>query len=208
VTVGWTKLLATACGAALLLAMMPGCALLAPARAETRKLLLNKMAAELPQRPSQGAVIVVFPPRAGPTYDTTQIAYISRPYEIAYFSEHEWAETPAQMLHPLLVRTLQDTHFFSAVLAPPYPGRYHYALRTEIRELVADFSSQPAAMQLSLRFDLSDAATSRVIASKDISIRKPMQMMTPYGGVIAANEGTAKALLELARFVLAQANPL
>jgi hypothetical protein len=35
-----------------------------------------------------------------------------------------------------------------------------------------------------------------------------MQMMTPYGGVIAANEGTAKALLELARFVLAQANPL
>jgi cholesterol transport system auxiliary component len=100
---------------------------------------------------------------------------------------------------------MQDTRFFSAVLAPPHPGRYDYALRTEIGELVADFGSQPPAMQLSLRFHLSDDANRRVIASKDISIRETMQAMTPVAGVAAANEATAKALLELASFVLEQA---
>jgi cholesterol transport system auxiliary component len=203
VRAGWNRLAAAGCGA--VLALVSGCALLAPAPAPATKQLLNKMPAGVPQRASQGAVLLVFPPRAEALIDTTQMAYASRPYQIAYFNEHEWAATPAQMLHPLLVRTMQDTRFFSAVLAPPHPGRYDYALRTEIGELVADFGSQPPAMQLSLRFHLSDDANRRVIASKDISIRETMQAMTPVAGVAAANEATAKALLELASFVLEQA---
>jgi cholesterol transport system auxiliary component len=205
VRAGWNRLAAAGCGAVLALALVPGCALLTPPPAPATKQLLNKMPAEVPQRASQGAVLLVFPPRAGSIYDTTQMAYTPRLYEIAYFSEHEWAGTPAQMLHPLLVRTMQDTRFFSAVLAPPHAGRYDYALRTEIGELVADFSSQPAAMRLSLRVHLSDDATRRIIASKEIAIRETMPAMTPAAGVAAANEATAKALLELARFVLEQA---
>ena len=160
-----TGVAAAACGAVLALVLVPGCALLAPPPAEASKQLLNKMPSAVPQRASQDAVLVVFPPRAGSTVDTTQMVYTRRPFEIAYFGEHEWAGTPAQMLHPLLVSTLQDTGFFRAVLTPPHPGRYDYALRTEIGELVADFSSQPAAVQLSLRFHLSDDASRRVIAS-------------------------------------------
>lgn len=193
---------ATVFGAVLALSLVPGCALLTAAPAEARKEVLNKMPPELPQRASNGAVLVVFPPQTRPIYDTTEMAYTTQPYEIAYFSQHEWAETPAQMLQPLLVRTLQNTHFFSAVLAPPYPGRYSYALRTEIRELIADFTSEPAALQLSLGFQLSEGATGRIVAAKDISIREPMQKRTPYAGVVAGNDATAKALLELARFVL------
>jgi cholesterol transport system auxiliary component len=169
---------------------------------ETSKEVLNKMPAEVPQRASRGALLLVFPPQARPIYDTTQMAYTTQPYEIAYFSQHEWAETPAQMLQPLLVKTLESTRFFGAVLAPPYAGRYGYALRTEIRELIADFTSEPAALRLSLRFQLSDGAAGRIVAVKEISIREPMQKKTPYAGVVAANEATAKALLELARFVL------
>ena len=205
-TAGWSRLAARAGGALLVLALVPGCALLAPPPAPATKQRLHKMPSDVPQRASQGAVLLVFPPRAAAMVDTTQMAYAPRPFEIAYFSEHEWAGTPAQMLHPLLVRTLQDTHFFSAVLAPPHPGHYDYALRTEIGELVADFSSQPAAMQLSLRVHLSDDSTRRVIASKEISVREPMPAMTPAAGVAAANDATATALLELARFVLDQAN--
>jgi cholesterol transport system auxiliary component len=182
--------------------LVPGCALLQAAPAEARKQVLNKMPPELPQRASHGGVLVVFPPQTRPIYDTTEMAYTTQPYEIAYFSQHEWAETPAQMLQPLLVATLQNTHMFSAVLAPPYSGRYSYALRTEIRELIADFTSEPAALRLSLQFQLSDGATGRIVASKDISIREPMQKKTPYAGVVAGNDATAKALLELARFVL------
>lgn len=168
--------------------------------------MLNKMPAELPQRASNGAVLLVFPPQTRPIYDTTEMAYSTQPYEIAYFSQHEWAETPAQMLQPLLVRTLQNTRFFSAVLAPPYPARYNYALRTEIRELIADFTSEPAALQLSLRFQLSEGATDRIVAIKEVSIREPMREKTPYAGVVAGNDASAKALLELATFVLEKAD--
>jgi cholesterol transport system auxiliary component len=194
--------LAAAVGAALALSLVPGCSLLPPAPAEPRKEVLNKMPADLPQRASNGAVLLVFPPQTRPIYDTTEMAFTTQPYEIAYFSRHEWAETPAQMLQPLLVRTLQHTHFFSAVMAPPYPARYSYALRTEIRELIADFTSDPAALQLSLRFQLSEGATGRILAIKEVSIREPMHDRTPYAGVVAGNDATAKALLELATFVL------
>jgi cholesterol transport system auxiliary component len=186
----------------LALALMPGCALLEPAMMEARKQVLSKMPFDVPQRSSHAAVLVVYPPQSRPRYDTTRMAYRVRPYEVAYFSQHEWGETPAQMLQPLLVATLQDTHFFSAVVAPLYSGPYRYGLRTEIRELIADFTSEPAAVQLSLRFELSEVAPGRIVAIKEISIREPMQQKTPYAGVIAANEATAKALLELARFVL------
>jgi cholesterol transport system auxiliary component len=202
---GWKRLAGRVLGVVLAFSLPPGCALMSPAPVEIRKEVLNKMPPEVPQRSSRGAVLLVFPPQTRPIYDTTQMAYATQPYEIAYFSQHEWAETPAQMLQPLLVKTLQNTNFFSAVLAPPYPGRYGYALRTEVRELIADFTSEPAALQLSLRFQLSDGAAGRVVAIKEVSIREPMLKKTPYAGVVAANEATAKALLELTRFVLDKA---
>jgi len=191
-------------GAALALSLA-GCALLSAPPPQTSKQILSKMPPELPQRASNGAVLVVYPPQTQPVYDTTEIAYMTRPYEIAYFSQHEWAEPPAQMLQPLLVGTLQNTHFFRAVLTPPYAGRHSYALRTEIRELIADFTSEPAALQLSLRFQLSEGATGGIVATKDISVREPLQQKTPYAGVVAGNDATAKALLEMARFVLEKA---
>lgn len=184
---------------------LSGCALLSAPPAQTSKQILNKMPPEVPQRASQGAVLLVYPPQTRPVYDTTEMAYMTRPYEISYFSQHEWAELPAQMLQPLLVGTLQNTRFFSAVLTPPYAGRHSFALRTEIRELIADFTSEPAALRLSLRFELSKGATGAVVATKDISIREPLQRRTPYAAVVAGNDATAKALLELARFVVEKA---
>jgi cholesterol transport system auxiliary component len=204
VTGNWPRLAASLFGALLALSL-PSCALLSAPPPQTSKQMLNKMPAELPQRSSNGAVLVVYPPQTRPVYDTTEMAYMTRPYEIAYFSQHEWAEPPAQMLQPLLVGTLQNTHLFRAVLTPPYAGRHSYALRTEIRELIADFTSEPAALQISLRFQLSEGASGAVVATKDVSVREPMQQKTPYAGVVAGNEATAKALQELASFVLEKA---
>jgi cholesterol transport system auxiliary component len=194
--------MATRLFGAVLALSFAGCALLSAAPARTSKQMLNKMPTELPQRSSNGAVLVVYPPQTRLVYNTTEMAYMTRPYEIGYFSQHEWAEPPAQMLQPLLVGTLQNTHFFSAVLAPPYAGRHSYALRTEIRELIADFTSEPAALQLSLRFQLSEGANGTIVATKDISVREPMQQKTPYAGVVAGNDAIERALVELASFVL------
>jgi cholesterol transport system auxiliary component len=186
------------------LGMLPvsSCTVLPAASGEPQKALITKMPTDLPRHETRAAVLLVFPPEAAPLYDTTQMAYTNRAHQIDYFSQHEWGEPPSQMLFPLLVKTLENAHYFSTVLTPPYLGRYTYALRTEILELTQDFTAEPATLILSLRLQLSDGATDKVIATEEISLREPMLQKTPYAGVEAANNAAAKALEETARFVL------
>jgi cholesterol transport system auxiliary component len=185
---------------------MAGCTVLSPVDIETTKALITKLppdlAPRLPQLKTRAATLLVLPPETRPIYDTTQMAYTVRPYQIDYFSRNEWGATPSQMLQPLLVQTLENSHAFSAVLVPPYSGSYNYVLRTEILELTQDFTSEPAALQLTLRFQLNNGTSNRLIASKEISLREPMQQKTPHAGVVAANDAVAKALREAASFVL------
>src|SRR5690606_13007295 len=95
------RVIIVACG----VSTLSSCASLFPPAIETRKEVLSKLPLEIPQQPTGPATLLVFPPETRPLYDTTRMAYTTRPYEIAYFSQHEWGETPSQMLQPLLLRT-------------------------------------------------------------------------------------------------------
>ena len=188
---------ATACFA------VTGCALLSPPpRVTVEKSVLTEVPHDLPQRASRADTVLVFPPKTTALYDTTQMAYSTQAHEVAYFSEREWGETPSQMLYPLVVRTLEDTHAFRAVLTEPYSARYTYALRTEILELIQVFGSDSASLVLALRFQLTDCEAKTVIATKEVAVREPMRERNSYAGVVAANEATASALQQLARYVL------
>ena len=57
-----------------------------------------------------------------------------------------------------------------------------------------------------MRFQLSREATNQIIATKELSVREPMLEKTPYAGVVAANDATAKLLRELARFIVEKAD--
>ena len=177
---------------------------LAPAQVETRKETLSKIPLELRPGKTHPAVLLVLPPEASAVYDTTQMAYELRPYEIAYFSQTEWADRPTQMLYRLLVRTLEQAGCFSAVVTPPFMGRYTYVLRTELLVLRQDFTVEPPALQLDLRIQLIAEPSHQVVATKEIGVREPMRAKTPYAGAAAANEATAKVLKELAEFVQLQ----
>jgi cholesterol transport system auxiliary component len=180
-----------------------GCALLStPPKVIVEKAVLTDVPQELPQRANRGDTLLVFHPKTPALYDTTQMAYSTQPHEVAYFSEREWGETPSQMLYPLVVRTLEDTHAFRAVLTEPFAAHYTYALRAEILELIQDFGSDSASLVLTLRFQLTDYGSKTVIATKEVSVREPMRERNSYAGVLAANEATAKALRQMAEFVL------
>jgi cholesterol transport system auxiliary component len=184
------------------LASLSSCALLSPVKIDAHKEVLSRIPVDLPQARTTPASLLVLAPDANPVYDTTEMAYAIEPFQVAYFSRSEWGETPAQMIQPLIVRTLQKSHRFSAVLSPPYMGRYTYALRSRIVELKQDFTSEPAALQLSLRFELTRWAANEAFASIDISLREPMLEKNPNAGVVAANNAMAEALRQLARFVV------
>ena len=88
------------------------------------------------------------------------------------------------------------------MLAPPHAGAYTYALRTEIVELLQDFTQEPPVLRLVLRVRLSDGPSDRTLATREIALREPMRAKAPQAGVMAANEAMAQALRELATFVL------
>lgn len=191
-----------ACALVLLLA---ACAIPPAADVPVTTGLIDKVPADLPNGTRRAATVLVFRPEARPVYDTMQMAYTLRPHQVAYYGRNQWGETPAQMLQPLLVRALERTGHFSAVLAPPHAGAYTYALRTEIVELLQDFTQEPPVLRLVLRVRLSDGPTDRTLAMREIALREPMREKAPYAGVVAANDAMAQALRELAVFVLAQA---
>ena len=179
-----------------------GCAFLSPPKADIEKSVLNQLPDDVPHRGNDGGTVLVFLPATMPIYDTVLMAYRTEPRQIAYFSRRQWGATPSQMIQPLLVATLEKTHSFRVVLVPPYTGPYTYSLHTQILDLIQDFTPQSATLVLSLRFQLSGYGTSRVIAARDISVREPMLRRNSYSGVVAANDATAKALQQMAEFVL------
>jgi cholesterol transport system auxiliary component len=146
--------------------------------------------------------LLVVPPEVDAAYRSSEMAYSLQPYQIAYYSKNRWAETPAQMLHPLIIQTLQNTHYFHAVVSPSYIGRYDYLLKTQLMELQQDFTQHPAVYRIVLRAQMSSAATARVLAVKQFNVEVPVANNTPYSGVKAANRATVKLLRQLAAFSL------
>src|SRR5206468_8140881 len=128
-----------------------GCSLLLPPRPEPIRAILSGIPEDVPHERRHAATLLVLPPETSPAYDTTRMAYTARPYQLAYFRDHEWAETPGQMIQPLLVHTLQQTGFFRAILMPPASGPNNYVFRTEILELVQDYAVIPPVLRLALR---------------------------------------------------------
>jgi cholesterol transport system auxiliary component len=188
-----------------LAAVLAGCGLLPPAEPPTTSWLLDQLPADVPRRAVRGGTLLVVPPEARPSIDTTEMPYTLRPHHFAYFAHNRWTETPPQMMQPLLVRTMEATGAFEAVLTPPHPPGRSWTLRTEIVDLVQDFSVDPPVVRLSLRARLSDPASNRLLGTREITLRETMQQKSPQAGVMAANKAVAAGLRELAAFVLENA---
>jgi len=191
---------------ALCVVSLSGCTLFASADIETKKYVLSTIPGDLPIERTHTATLLVLVPDTVPAYATPRMAYTTQKYQIAYFSQNEWVETPAQMLLPLIVETFRRTHYFSAVLSPPSFSPHTFLLRTEIIELKQDFTSDPAVLRLTVRFDLKRETTSQLIAAKEFSVQEPLSERNPYAGVVAANEAVGLLLRELSRFVIENAH--
>ena len=190
------------CCTLLLAAALAGCALAPAAEAPLTHSLIDQLPDDLPRRAPSSSTLLVYPPEARPAVDTLQMAYAPQPHQLAYYARNQWAETPPQMLQPLLVQSLAATGAFAAVVTPPHTPGGTLGLRTEITDLVQDFTQEPPVLRLTLRVRLSDERTQKVLGARDITQREPMQQKAPGAGVAAANAAMARALREIAQFVL------
>lgn len=180
---------------------LTGCSLLSPVNepeANTYALTAEPMVANAEF--NSGKTLLVSMPRAGAGYTSAKMAYTQHAYQVEYFSKNTWIETPAHMLFPLIVQTLQRSHYYHAVVAAPFSGQADLRLDTAILKLEQDFTTSPNQLALVVRVRLINTLNQKVIAVKTFDLREPIQNQTPYSGVIAANRAVEKFLEELAIF--------
>ena len=145
-------------------------------------------------------VIVVALPRATPGHDSSRMVYLRRPHELEAFAFHEWVDTPAQMLAPLIVRSLQDSGAFRVVLMAPSAASGALRLETEIIRLQQDFGNRPSHVRLTVRAVLLDTTTRQAIAWREFDEIEPASGDDPVAGVAAAHRATRRMLAALAAF--------
>lgn len=185
---------------------LTSCSLLSPVKTKPASAYeIDQIPTYVPQKKKHAVNILVLLPDEVTAYNTTSMAYTLRPYEISYYSQSRWSETPAQMLLPLLVQTLQKTNYFQAVLTPPFGGKYDYTLVTQILRLEQDFTHTPAALVFVVRAQLNQISSDRMIATKEIRVVQPMMRNDAYSGVVAANQAVEKILKQMAEFCMSHA---
>jgi len=147
-------------------------------------------------------IVMVMTPDAEPYYKSTQIAYEMQPHQVSYFTQNTWAEPPARMLQPLLVKTLQNTNRYRAIVAPPVTGNYDYMLTTQILNLRVKYDTHPATFEVTLRAQIFNANSNKAIATKEITVDEPICNGPFYTRIVAANYAVSRALAQIANFTL------
>jgi len=144
-------------------------------------------------------------PRAAPGYDSRRMVYQRRPQQLEAFAFHEWVEPPAQMLVPLLVRALQDSGGFRAVLRAPSAAAGGWRLETELLRLHQDFSQRPSQVRLSVRAVLLNSSTRQAVAWREFDVSVAAASEDPVAGAAAAQAAAQQLLTEVATFCAEQA---
>ena len=149
--------------------------------------------------------LIVNPPRAAAGFDSQRIIYLREAHKLEYFANSEWVDPPARMLGTLLVASLQNTGAFRAVVLAPGTAVGEMRLETEIIRLQQEFQTTPSRVHFTLRANLLDEKSRRVIAWREFDTAVPSATEDPYGGVVAANLAVQTVLKDLAAFCSQQA---
>lgn len=180
-----------------------GCSIFAPVQViQPRTYLLNPTPCSQISSSPTNLTLLVITPQATRAYNTTQMLYIACPHELASFTKNAWADSPSQMLLPLIIQSLQNSCHFHAVVIPPFYENYDLVLRTQLIQLQQEFLCHPSRVRLVMRAQLVNFATQKVIACRQFCILVQTPCDTPYGGVLAANQAVAKFLNQLTEFCI------
>ena len=187
----------------LFLVPLSACSFISPADAEiTQDYLLD---IPIPQAISPnvaGKTLFVAMPQAAPGFDSPAFIYIRSPYQLEYYAQSQWVDTPARLLLPLLVQYIEASGLFSAVLsATTSPVSGELRLDTEIMRFQQEFLTEPSQVRLLLRVQLLDMIDKQVIGTHSIKVLENAPSEDAQGGIFAANQAVAKALKEVAIFL-------
>jgi cholesterol transport system auxiliary component len=107
------------------------------------------------------------------------------------------------MLAPLLVKQLQHSGQFRAVLLAPSAAKAGLRLNTTILQLQQDFLQQPSVVRFGLQLTLMDNTTREVLASRTLDVVQQASSEDAAGGALATQAAVQQGLQQVAAFVQA-----
>jgi len=147
------------------------------------------------------AVLLITQPKAQAGFDTARMAYLVRPYEINYFAFNQWADTPARLLHRIMVENLDKIGLWNAVLQTPGTVPAQYRLDCDNLILEQQFFSRPSRVRLSVRAQIIETKKPAILATRYFEVLEVAPTDDAYGGVQAGNHAAEKLLIELAAWL-------
>lgn len=162
--------------------------------------IFNSIPQTVVTKKTQPLTLLVRTPQANTTYNSTQMAYVSEKYQLAYFAKNRWAAPPTQMLLPLIIQTLQNTHAYQAIVTSYTNVKTNLILDTQLLQLQQEFTQTSSQVRLVMRAQLINLEKNRVVATQEFLILEPATANNPQAGVAATNRAVNKFLQELAIF--------
>jgi cholesterol transport system auxiliary component len=146
--------------------------------------------------------LLISQPDAMVGYQTEQMMYIQRAYQLSAFSENTWVGPPANMFYPLLVQSFQSSHAFKAIASSPFADKVDYRLDTQILAMEQSFLTKPSTYIMKVKAVLSHVTNNQVLSSRILTVRIPCHQDSPYGGVVAANKASKILTQRIQNFVI------
>ena len=148
--------------------------------------------------------ILINQPSASAGYDSKRMIYVNKAYQLSSFANNSWMSTPANMLLPLVVQSMESSHYFNALAASPQAADTDYRLDLKILNLEQNFLQKPSQLIMTISLSLLEVNTNRILAEKTFSEHLPCPSDTPYGGVLAANQATESLTRRMSQYVISQ----
>lgn len=152
---------------------------------------------------NHGGVIFVGATPAISGFNTTNMYYQEKPYQLESFVKNAWVSTPGNMIVANVVENLAQLQEFNGVLSTLNPGVYtDYSLNLRLLSLYQDFTQANSQIVFSVEVTLIDDKHNKVLGSKVFSYNQSCSENTPYGGVLAANQALSQFLSDLDQWLL------
>ena len=145
--------------------------------------------------------LLITQPKAQAGFDTVRMAYLLRPYEVNYYAFNQWADTPARLLHRIMVDNLDKTGLWRAVVQTPGTVPAQYRLDCDNLVLEQQFFARPSRVRLALRAQIIDLKETAIVATRYFELFEAAPSDDPYGGVLAANHAAEKLMIEMAAWL-------
>ena len=110
-----------------------------------------------------------------PAFETRQIANRSQSHQISYYSSHEWAVRPAEVLTNMLVDFMEGKRMFKRVATRYWKVSPAYKIESTIYQLEVVNEDNKLAAHLKLEFRLVNADTQEVLTKYQMNQYKTME---------------------------------